>query len=279
MRLLAGFDGRDGGRDALELARAIGEPAGADAVVVTVLPYGPLPIDSEPLEGGAAEEAEPLFEEARKRLGGLDHVECRAYGGGSAARVMTDAAEAEAIDLIVVGSPHRGAIGRALIGSVAENLLHGAPCAVVVAPRGYAAERHDPFLRIGIAYDGAPESKAALGRAEALATGTNAALEILTVVAPPLAMPGMAGYVPVDSPEPDKVLNEAIHSVDSGLAASGRRLDGPPARTLAEACEDHADLLVAGSRGYGPLARALLGSVSTQLIHLAPCPVLVVPRP
>ncbi len=36
---------------------------------------------------------------------------------------------------------------------------------------------------------------------------------------------------------------------------------------------------VAGSRGYGPVARVLLGSVSTQLIHKAPCPVLVVPRP
>jgi Universal stress protein family len=32
-------------------------------------------------------------------------------------------------------------------------------------------------------------------------------------------------------------------------------------------------------RGYGPVLRVLLGSVSTQLIHIAPCPVLVIPRP
>jgi nucleotide-binding universal stress UspA family protein len=278
MRLLVGFDGSDGGRDALELARAIGEPAGAHALVVAVIPYGPLPVDFRTLEADAAQEAEPLFEGARERLAGLE-VECRAFGGGSAAQVMTDIAEAEDVDLIVVGSPHRGAIGRTLIGSVAESLLHGAPCAVVVAPRDYASGRHDPFLRITVAYDGAPESKAALRRAEALATQTNATLEIVTVVAPPVAMPGMVGYVPVDPPEPDRILNEAIHSVDSGLAVTGRRLDGPPARTLAEACEDGVDLLVAGSRRYGPVTRVLLGSVSTQLIHLAPCPVLVVPRP
>ncbi|HEX7609452.1 MAG TPA: universal stress protein [Solirubrobacteraceae bacterium] len=38
------------------------------------------------------------------------------------------------------------------------------------------------------------------------------------------------------------------------------------------------DLLVLGSRGYGPLARVLLGSVSRKLANRAHCPVLVVPR-
>jgi nucleotide-binding universal stress UspA family protein len=59
------------------------------------------------------------------------------------------------------------------------------------------------------------------------------------------------------------------------------------ARTLAEpagvtteiAKSEQVDLLVAGSRRYGPVMRALLGSVSTQLIHQASCPVLVEPRP
>jgi nucleotide-binding universal stress UspA family protein len=278
MRLLVGFDGSDGGRDALELARAMGAPADASALVVAVIPYGPLPVDFEALEDDTAKEAESLLEEARKCLEGMT-VETRGFGGGSPAGVMTEIAEAEGVDLVVVGSPHRGAIGRALIGSVAESLLHGAPCAAVVAPRGYAAERHEPSRRIAVAYDGTPEAKAALHRAEAVAIGTDATLEILTVVAPPVAIPGVVGYTPVDPPEPDKILNEAVNSVDDKLAAHGRRLDGPPATTLAEACEDGVDLLVAGSRRYGPVMRVLLGSVSTQLIHMAPCPVLVEPRP
>lgn len=278
MRLLVGFDGSDGGRDALELARSLAEPAGASLLVVAVVPYGPLPVDFRALESDAAAEAEPLFEEARERLGGLD-VETRGFGGGSPAGVITDLAEAEEIDLIVVGSPHRGAVGRALIGSVAESLLHGAPCPVVVAPHGYAEERHDPPRRVAVAYDGTPEAKAALHGAEAIAAPSAATIEVLTVVAPPVAMPGVVGYTPIDPPDPDRIVAEAVNSVDSGLAATGRRLDGPPARTLAEACEDGVDLLVAGSRAYGPVMRVLLGSVSTQLVHLAPCPVLVVPRP
>ncbi len=278
MRLLVGFDGSDGGRDALELARAMGEPARASALVVAVIPYGPLPVDFSELENDAAAEAEPLLAEAHERLTGLT-VKTRGFGGGSPAGVITDIAETEDIDLIVIGSPHHGAVGRALVGSVAESLLHGAPCAAVVAPRGYAKERHDPFRRIAVACDGTPEANAALRRAEAIALRTNAAIEVLTVVAPPMSVPGVGGYVPIDPPEPDRILNEAVKSIDGKLAAHGRRLDGPPATTLAEACEDGIDLLVAGSRRYGPVMRVLLGSVSTQLIHMAPCPVLVEPRP
>lgn len=277
MRLLVGFDGSDGGYDALELARAIASAEETSILVVTVMPYGPLPADSEALAGDAAGEAERLFAAARERLGGLG-PETRGFGGGSPAKVMTELAEGEGIDLIVVGSPHRGAVGRALIGSVADNLLHGSPRPVVVAPRGYAGERHEPFRRIAVGHDGTPEADAALRAAEALALRSNALIDVLTVLAPPAVTPGPVGYAPVDPPEPDKILNEAIHSVDEGLGASGRRLDGPPARMLAGACED-ADLLVVGSRGYGPVLRVLLGSVSTQLIHIAPCPVLVIPRP
>ena len=228
MRLMVGFDGSDGGRDALELARAMATEAEASVLVVAVIPYGPLPVDFQALESDGAAEAEPLFAEARERLPGLE-VETRGFGGGSPAGVMTDLAESEQVDLIVVGSPHRGAVGRVLIGSVAENLLHGAPCPVVVAPRGYAEERHEPFRRIAVAYDGTPEAKAALRHAEAIAAQSNAVIEILTVVAPPMGMPGVVGYTPVDPPEPEKLLKEAIDSVDRRLGANGRRLDGAPA--------------------------------------------------
>lgn len=278
-RLLVGFDGSEGGRDALELARLIGATTGAAVSVATVIPYGPLPIPYAALDGEDAREAEPLFEEARERLGDLE-VGTRAFGGGSPAMVMTIRAEREDVDLVVVGSPHRGAIGRAVMGSVAHGLLHGAPCAVVVAPRGYADERHEPFRTIVVAYDGTPESKAALEQAEAIARAARARIRIVTVVSEVAPLPaGMfSTYSPVRPPEPDKLLTDAVNSVDPALAAERRRLDGWPPAKLAEACED-ADLLIAGSRRYGPLTRTLLGSVSTELVHRAPCPVMVVPRP
>jgi nucleotide-binding universal stress UspA family protein len=279
MRLLVGYDGSVGGRDALELGRVLGEAIGASALVVTVLPYGPLPIPYEVLEEEEAERAEPLFEEARERLGGLE-VETRAFGGGSAAAVINDLAEREQVETIVVGSPHRGAIGRVVIGSVADGLLHGSPCEVFVAPSGYDAEEHGPFRTIAIAYDDTPESKAALARAEAIALACRATIVVYTVSAPPAVVPGAAGYTPAAPPEAGAIVTRAVKSVDERLAATGRALSGVPGPALVAACEEvGADLLVAGSRGYGPVARVLLGSVSTQLAHKAPCPVLVVPRP
>jgi nucleotide-binding universal stress UspA family protein len=278
VKLMVGVDGGDGGRDALELARLTGGEAVASVLVVCVVPYGPLPVDFKALDEDATAEAAPLLREAKEKLTGLE-VETRAFGGGSPAEVMTDIAEAEEIDLIVVGSPHRGAIGRVLIGSVADDLLHGAPSPVVVAPSGYSAEGHEALRKIAVAFDGTPEAKAALHAAEALAARANASIEVLTVVAPPMAIPGVTGYTPVDPPDPDRILTDAVNSVDGGIAATGRRLDGPPASTLADACDEDVDLLVAGSRRYGPAMRVLLGSVSTQLIHKASCPVLVVPRP
>jgi nucleotide-binding universal stress UspA family protein len=279
VRLLVGYDGSDGGRDALELTRVLGEATGASALVVTVLPYGPLPIPYEILEEEEAERAGPLFEQARERLGGLE-VETRAFGGGSPAGVINDLAEREGVGTIVVGSPHRGAVGRVVIGSVADGLLHGAPCEVIVAPSGYAKEEHGPFRTIAVAYDDTPEAKAALARAEAIALACRATIVVYTVAAPPAVVPGVAGYTPAVAPEAGAIVTRTVKAVDERIAATGRALSGVPGPAIVEACEEAgADLLVVGSRGYGPVARVLLGSVSTQLAHKAACPVLVVPRP
>ncbi|HEX3239524.1 MAG TPA: universal stress protein [Solirubrobacterales bacterium] len=280
MRLLVGLDDREGGRDALELARVLGSGEDVSALVVTALFSGPLPMEYALLPEQERHEAEPLFEEAREKLAGMD-VETRAYGGGSPAGILTTLAERERFDAIVVGSPHRGAFGRVMIGSVASSLLNGAPGDVAVAPRGYAATEHDSLRMIAVGYDGSPEAKGALRRAEALAQRSNAQIDLMTVVAPPKAVPVMVpgAYTPAYPPEPDKVMAEGLASVDRTLAANRTRLDGDPATELARACATGVDLLVVGSRGYGPLARALLGSVSRPLVKKAPCPVLVAARP
>lgn len=279
MRLLVGLDGREGGKDALELARVLGGE-GSSALVVTVLFAGPWPMEYELLTDPEAGEAEPLFAEARERLAAME-VETRAYGSGSPAAVLTRLAEEEEFDAIVVGSPHRGVIGRVMIGSVANSLLNGASAGVVVAPGGYAGAEHEPPRTIAVGYDGTLESKAALRQAETLAKSSGARIEILTVVRSPVAAPVMvpASYVPEYPPQPKTVMRDALSSVDSSLAADSVRLDGDPASELLRACEKDVDLLVVGSRGYGPVARVLLGSVSRQVVQKAPCPVLVARRP
>jgi nucleotide-binding universal stress UspA family protein len=194
--------------------------------------------------------------------------------------VLSELAEQDEFDAIVLGSPHRGALGRVLLGSVARNLLDGGPREVLVAPKGYAGEEHDPFRRIAVGYDGSPEAKRALQSAEALAMHSNATLRLITVVSIPVFVPGAVGYTPAPVPlDAEKLLSEAAASVDPRLAVEQHRCDGSPGPMLVSETEDDVDLLVLGSRGYGPLARVLLGSVSRHAAQEAPCPVLVVPRP
>ena len=279
MRLLVALDNRDGGEDALELARVIGNGERVSALLVTVLYPGAtttaFAIPPEEQSG----ETRSLFEEAREKLPGIE-VETEAYMGGSTAGILTKIAEREDFDAIVIGS-HQGPLGRVMIGSVASSLLNGAPADVAIAPRGYAAGEHEAPRTIAVGYDGAPESRVALRHAEAIAHRSNAKLEILTVVRPPIstpvAVPGISA--PSSPPEPEKMLSEALESVDSLLPAECARLDGDPALGLVEACQEGVDLLVVGSRGYGPIKRVLLGSVSRQVAQKASCPVLVAKRP
>jgi nucleotide-binding universal stress UspA family protein len=65
--------------------------------------------------------------------------------------------------------------------------------------------------------------------------------------------------------------------VNPELQASGWVIGGPPASGVVTVAEDiGADLIVTGSRARGRVARTVLGSVSTEILHHAPCDVLVV---
>ena len=84
----------------------------------------------------------------------------------------------EGADAIVLGSTHRGPLGRVLVGSVAERLLTGAPCGIVVAPRGYGEGDPAGLPRvIAVGFDGSPESRRALAQASELAQACGAPFE------------------------------------------------------------------------------------------------------
>ena len=122
-RMLIGYDGSDGAKDAVALAR---ELSGSDTryLLAHVLPFpGPPPVAGEILGYQEAAEWKVFFAEAEKTLG-RERTEHEVYVGGSVGKVLNDIAETKDFDLAIVGSPHRGAVGRIILGSVAEGLLH-----------------------------------------------------------------------------------------------------------------------------------------------------------
>jgi nucleotide-binding universal stress UspA family protein len=276
-RLLIGYDGGQGAKDAVELCRAI---AAEDAyvAVVNVLPYPGAPSETIHLMTSAEFPLpEDFFAPVTSRLPGRE-IKTFTYLGDSPARVFERHVLAEALDLIVVGSPHLGTLGRILIGSVGEALLHGAPVPVATAPQGYAARTHAGIGKVAVAYDGGEESQAALAYAGAIARVHHAPLDVLTVERPTAPVRGAIAYTMSLPEDIDDIQRQARDEVDPGVDLRLRALQGETADALADACAD-VDLLIVGSRGYGTIERVLLGSTSRALIHRASCPVMVVPRP
>ena len=132
--------------------------------------------------------------ETMARDAGLE-AQVRCHGAASIGRGLHELAEAEQADLLVVGSSHRGSVDRVVLGDDTRDALDGAPCAVAIAPAGYALERR-PIRRIGVGYDRSPESKHALRVARVLAGERGAALAALEAVSIPSYALGV-GPVPV----------------------------------------------------------------------------------
>ncbi|MGD0454042.1 MAG: universal stress protein [Solirubrobacteraceae bacterium] len=261
--VLVGVDGRLGGRDAIALASQL---TGADGKLTLAHVH----------HGEAAEQLEDarkLLEQERDQAG----VQAELVGvvSSSPGRGLHQQADQLGTDLLVVGSCHHGALGRAMLGNDTRAALNGASCAVAVAPLGYA--RHPaPFATVGVAYNGSPESIAALALARELAAPTGAKVRALEVVSIPSV--AYTGIVPPALGESmDEMLQQARGRMKGLSDVDGRAVYGLAGEELARFGEE-VDVLVTGSRGYGPVRRLVLGSTSDYLQRHARCPLLVLPR-
>jgi nucleotide-binding universal stress UspA family protein len=284
MKIVVGVDGSPQQPDALQLgARLAGREPGS-LTVAYVYPWSKW---SERLGTAYArterEQAEAILAAARRHLGELP-ADLRPIPALSAPRALHALAEELVADAIVLGSSHRGPAGRATLGGTADRVMSGAPCPVAVAPRGYAADG-DALRRIGVAYDGTEDSRVALAWAEALAARTGGSLTLVTVVEPvtagiypPAAAFGYAELKEDMRRDCRRRVDAAVASLPARTQATSMVLDGP--RVVHSICDAAAgfDLLVVGSRGYGPLGRLLTGSVSRGIVHHSEVPVVVVPR-
>lgn len=281
--LLVGYDGTSHARDALALARALADD-GAELLLCCVHPFQPVAAAVVAGEHGVPERAEALrrLDDAEQRAG--DHVRVRriAMAATSAASGLHAIAEQEDADLLVVGSSHRSAAGRLLLGSTTTQALNAPPCAVAVAPAGLA-EREVALRRVLVGFDGGREATAAVATAARLAAERGAALTVLSVVEPVTHAFGWAGSYAYPEYRRDALalaregLDEVVAGLSDALRVETEVVEGVADRELV-AASGRADLLVVGSRGYGPIRRALLGGVSARVAGATACPLLVLPR-
>jgi nucleotide-binding universal stress UspA family protein len=280
--ILVAVDGDPNGRDAIALARQLAEP---DANLTLAHVYGG---EHDPARGSRTEsaargsrtesavrhaESTELLERERSEAG-ID-AGLRSIGAPSVGRGLHHLALSRPTDLIVSGSSGQGPAGRVLLGDHIRGALGGAPCAVAIAPRGYAHDRGE-IDRIGVAYDFSEAADAVVVGARRLASECAATLSALYVAPFPVvadeedAPPDFEELV-----EAERAENEARADLLEDL--DGRVTYGQAGRRLT-AFGDDVDLLVAGSRARGPMRSLSFGSTSNYLASHAGCALLIFPR-
>ncbi len=270
-RVMVGVDGQEGGHDAIALARQLVARDGVliEAHVRESYPAkfgGPQASSWELTDDGIEEKAEI---EATGTPVSVRHILATSTGRG-----LHELAEEEGADLLVVGSTRHGVLGRVMIGDRTSESINGAPCAIAVAPSAYAKSNCE-LRRVGVAYDGTVESKHALAVARKIAADQGATLAAMKVVKVPMGMYNTS-VLPLH-----EMIKPLVEEARSEIEALG---DVEPHSQYGDVAEEltqfsrNVDLLVIGSRGYGPFGRLVHSSASRHLSRSCHSPLLVLTR-
>jgi nucleotide-binding universal stress UspA family protein len=288
-KIIVGVDESAGAASALQWAVAEGTQRGWP--VEAVLAWG--------LLNQHHTEAKAPFDPdytAAKAAAALDHFVRAAVGDAEVeqrvvndlpARALLDVAAADDVSLLVVGGRAMGGVRAALLGSVSYECLHRSQRPIAVVRAGMDLHRTEPGApqHVVVGVDGSGEALAALAWAVEDAAAKRARVEVVHAWHVPYVGTDMYGATLAIDPSPfedaaRQLVETALDSVDTtGLvhSLSSTVTHGGAATAVLTAGKD-ADLIVMGSRGLGGFGGLLLGSATNQVVHHAPCPVVVIPR-
>ena len=271
--ILVGYDATSSDRAPVTFGVAAARCVRSPLMIVCV--YGTAPArdllgTAQVADDRVADASEALDDVVRELEASGIRVEFRGLGKVHPTRALHAAAKAEEAGLLVVGSPRRETVGHLLPGSIVERQMQGALCPVAVVRYGWAVVS---CKTIGVDYVDRAEGHEALRGAHALARRAGGTLCVVTAVSP-----GSAGAREGELRAlAEGAQRSAIATLGADVAVKADVFVEDPADVLIRASEN-LDLLVCGSRGYGPSGAVSLGKVSRRVATEAGCPVVVVPR-
>jgi nucleotide-binding universal stress UspA family protein len=280
--IAAGADGSDEGKDAVALAAGLASLTGAGLSLVNVFPTTLFPTPGTDDRATLRKQADESLERDRDEL--APDAIIHSFADLSVSRALMQFAHETHVEMVVIGSSPDAPNGRARIGRRGRQLLHDMPFALVLAPRGSRTRKFE-VGRIGLGDDGGPEANVARDVAIELCRAARATLVIKSVI--DNSVPAFAGLAPEALPEYESGWEYERSKAQSELEQQAAQLDvpteiisvlGDPGREL-RSLSDDVDLIVAGSRRWGPIARVVTGGVGETLVADAGCPVVIVPRP
>ncbi len=227
--------------------------------------------DDRDLQAAAAHEVQKLARGVE-----LDVPVDAVVGRGGPAEVLLAASEDAA--LLVIGSRGRGGFARLLLGSTSTQCATHATVPTVVVP---ADTDSVVARRLLVGFDGSPNSMAALRWAVRFAGPGTTVVVAWVWDATPLAVGSDAFFFPDASELASERFHHLVDPVDleadeRGVVVEREFIRGTPRAALADRSGD-ADLVVLGARGHGAVGSAILGSVSTWVLHHVHRPIAIVP--
>lgn len=229
-----------------------------------------------------------IEKELRKRSESIEAVKVNSliHRDVSPASGILEYSDEHEIDLIVMGTHGKSALGRFFLGSVAERVVrHSMIPVLTVAPKR-ADYRDNPHYRTILAtFDFSQHSRFSVCRAQELARVYGADLKILYVIEQEI-LPGYyeAWKQQVDLEKPELVASarrsllealgeECMEGVSVHVEVGDG--DGRVHRDIKSfALRHEVDLIVIGTHGLSGVEHMLLGSTTERMIRIAPCPVL-----
>jgi nucleotide-binding universal stress UspA family protein len=277
-KIVVGCAEDQAGKDAVLLAAKLA--ALLDSEWTVVFPYQPLLslVPADVLE-------ERVRSEVRALVDGIPDLREPVYHWSASSwpiHALHEMALYENAELIVFGAA-RGTLAHLHMGLM-ERIVHGAPCAIAIAPERYAETAPAEFQRVGVGFAASPEGATALHAAWSLAARSGGELDVIAGAG---LEPELASYAHA-APNYAEVEREIFEQTKAALLSATAQLGdevpiepqtiaGDPGAILIERSAE-LDILLLGSRAYGPLRHALTGGVSARVMREAHCPVLTVPR-
>ena len=179
-KIVVGFDGSAQAADALTFSQLLQSSLQAELVVAAVVPFEMF--NARVGEHVSERElAQKIFSQADELLTDSTAVQKVAIADISPARGLYHFAEDEHVNMLIIGSTHRGPIGRILPGGDGDRLLTHAPCAVTMVPHTYQQQVGQSIKTVGVAFNGSTESASALRAATTFAQLAGAKLRLIMI--------------------------------------------------------------------------------------------------
>lgn len=287
MLILVGVTPDSSSLDAMALAALLQKSFGARVVLGHIYPHaasraGVHPVDLEWL-AYLQQEAQRTVADARDdAVGlGLQVSGCDIHGHPSSGLGLVELADAIGADMIVVGSAPGSADGRFLIGSTADQLLHGSHVPVALAPARYRRDSPRDLARFVVAFQDSHQSRRALSWAVDHAGRTPVcALTVLIrhrVMGSNQAFDGEGLVVQQLLENAEEALRDATGDLDVEVEFSVST--GDTAQSALQRFDWEGDeLLVLASSSGGLVRKVFLGDMTYKLLRATPVPAIVLPR-